>query len=649
MPSPSDAQQAGKPSPARSGRRNQVLVGVLVLVGLGAALSSYYGPPDATEQDRDQAERHDDSDQSLPNESNSGRPTDTTDSTELADAALGESERFAELCGAQLNKIRDVLESHAPDEPPPLSDIVLESLVCSPLRPADLEQAFADNVITVRRQRTDVVEVASTTNTATTAEGVATAADRLVARLEELAAPYRESLETHVKFKVISVERDHDSGRHVTEAIFQAAGVLSGRSVQQKALWTCTWAQTTPDAPPQLARIEVRGFEEVVATAPTGTLFADCTASVFQHDPWWSSQHSRGIDTFRESIQSQYGVYPFGHHGIAIGDINQDGLEDLYVCQPAGLPNRLYLQSADGTVRDISEQSGTDWLDRSRGALLIDLDEDGDCDLALVVGESLLLMENSGGPEPRFLQRAIYYPQGDPGSLAAADYDRDGDLDLFVVGYGKRFLSDGVSASPTPYHDANNGGPNALLRNNGDWQFEDVTESSGLNVNNRRWSLAASWEDFDDDGDQDLYVANDFGRNNLYRNDEGHFVDIAAEAGVEDIAAGMSVSWADYDQDGRMDLYVGNMFSSAGLRVARQDVFQADAANRERNEFVRHARGNSLFRNLGDGSFEDVSDDAAVTVGRWAWGSKFVDLNNDGFEDIVVANGFVTSYGIEDL
>jgi hypothetical protein len=144
-------------------------------------------------------------------------------------------------------------------------------------------------------------------------------------------------------------------------------------------------------------------------------------------------------------------------------------------------------------------------------------------------------------------------------------------------------------------------------------------------------------------------VANDYGRNNLYRNDEGDFTDVASQAGVEDMAAGMSVSWGDVDNDGWMDLYVSNMFSSAGNRVSYQRKFQPRADAATRVALQRHARGNSLFAGDRSGNFRDISEAAGVTMGRWAWGSTLADLNNDGLQDIVVANGFLTQEFPDDL
>ena len=238
--------------------------------------------------------------------------------------------------------------------------------------------------------------------------------------------------------------------------------------------------------------------------------------------------------------------------------------------------------------------------------------------------------------------------------MAAADYDNDGDLDIYVTAYGRgRDAASGAqgfeATSPIPYNDANNGGRNILLANHGKFRFADVTEAAGLDENNSRWSFAAAWEDYDQDGDADLYVVNDFGRNCLYRNDGGKFRDIAAEAGVEDMAGGMSAAWGDANGDGKMDIYVGNMYSAAGNRVTYQRKFDASRKAADTPAMQRMARGNSLFEQEEEGSFADASDMAEVTMGRWAWSSGFADLNNDGWEDLVVANGYLSNPKTDDL
>ena len=111
----------------------------------------------------------------------------------------------------------------------------------------------------------------------------------------------------------------------------------------------------------------------------------------------------------------------------------------------------------------------------------------------------------------------------------------------------------------------------------------------------------------------------------------------------------MGASWADFNQDGWMDLYVSNMYSSAGGRVTYQRNFATGGVGDVAAEAQYSARGNTLFENQGDGTFRDVSVDAGVTMGRWSWGAEFVDLNNDGAEDIYVPNGFVTNHITKDL
>jgi hypothetical protein len=188
-----------------------------------------------------------------------------------------------------------------------------------------------------------------------------------------------------------------------------------------------------------------------------------------------------------------------------------------------------------------------------------------------------------------------------------------------------------------------------LFRNDGDWTFIDATEETGLDAGNGRWSLAAAWEDYDNDGDSDLYVVNDFGHNNLYRNDRGRFTEVADMAGVVDANQGMSVTWADYNNDGWMDVYVSNMFSAAGNRVTRQPSFMPNQSRDTTGLFQQLAKGNTLLENLGDGTYRDVSLDTGVTMGRWAWASLFADVNNDGWEDLLVTNGYLTQESSDDL
>ena len=119
-----------------------------------------------------------------------------------------------------------------------------------------------------------------------------------------------------------------------------------------------------------------------------------------------------------------------------------------------------------------------------------------------------------------------------------------------------------------------------------------------MNADNDRYSFACAWGDYNSDGGPDLYVANDFGRNNLYRNNgDGKFTVVSAEAGVEEVGAGMSASWFDFDNDGKQDVYVSNMWASAGIRVSEQKRFHEKDPETIRALYRQHARGNSLYRN----------------------------------------------------
>ncbi|REJ70654.1 MAG: VCBS repeat-containing protein [Planctomycetota bacterium] len=553
-----------------------------------------------------------------------------------------DSEVFQDAATAQLKKLAYQMAATS-SSAARLADIADPSFRTSPLRPP-LVEVYRDQVLVVQRGATDS---ATNQKRADVAEPDVAGGDALHAAIENLVAPLRGGRAVRAKLKVVGVGLDQE--RAEARVLYQASAVHDTRRVQQRATWLCTW--TRPDsAEPRLQSIRVGDFEEVATQTGGAPLLADCTEAVFANVPAYREQLAHGVDHWRARQERVVAPYISGLKGLAVGDVNGDGRDDLYICQGTGLPNRLLVQEADGTLRDISAAAGVDWRDTTNAALLVDLDNDGDQDLLVGTALAVLVHRNDGGE--RFALVAELPVTTLVTGMAAADYDGDRLVDIYVLGRtGEDDDSSSVLGVPIPYHDANNGGRNVLFRNRGELSFADVTESVGLEQNNRRFSWAAAWEDYDNDGDLDLYVANDFGRNNLYRYDATaqQFRDVAAEAGVEDIASGMSVAWTDYNDDGLMDLYVSNMFSGAGNRITYQRKFRPDADAETIGQIRRMARGNSLFENIGDGRFRDVSVESGLTMGRWAWGSKFVDLNNSGREDLVIANGFVTQPSADDL
>jgi len=428
-------------------------------------------------------------------------------------------------------------------------------------------------------------------------------------------------------------------GRFEAEVAVRSWAIGSTR-VQATIALTTEWTQSEGGA--RLARVEPRHASVV---ALESALVVDATAGALAREAWFAGDFLLGADA-RHGRRDRLGLDPFlGMHGLAIGDVDGDGLEDLYVCQSSGLPNRLLRHAADGTARDTALEAGVAFLDGTSAAFFADLDGDGDEDLGVATGNTLLLAWNDGQgrfPEGSLLRAAdaaeIY-------SVAAGDVDLDGDLDLYACRYAEGGV---IGGAPAPYHDARNGAANIFWRNEGARRFRECTAEVGLDQANDRFSLAAVFEDLDDDGDADLYVTNDFGRNNLYENVGGRFRDVAGVAGAEDVAASMGAAIADLDLDGDLDVYVTNMESAPGSRIARAERF-LDQRPAERPAYVRHARGNTLLRGLGALRFADQIESSGARRGGWAWGSTLADWNSDGLPDVFVPNGFVSGARPDDL
>jgi Flp pilus assembly protein TadD len=391
----------------------------------------------------------------------------------------------------------------------------------------------------------------------------------------------------------------------------------------------------------------LRSFREVGESLARSSepLFRDETASCFGGAASFRDQLAHGIPYWRARLDLACGIDIYGQNGIAAGDIDNDGWDEVYVCQPGGLPNRLYKRGADGAFDDITEKAGVGLLDDASAALFADFRNCGLQDLIVLGTAGPLYFVNEGAGVFRLREDAFRFASPARGAftgMAAADYDGDGRLDLYLCSY-IYFQSEDQYSYPSPYHDSRNGPPNFLFRNSlgadGSGFFEDVTAAVGLDENNDRYSFAPAWCDYDFDGLPELYVANDFGRNNLYKLDGKRFRDIAAEAGVEDLGPGMSAAWFDAHGDGRPDLYVTNMWTAAGRRVTHDPEFAPVAEGGLAEQYRRHTKGNSLYRNRGDGTFEETDQ---AQMGRWSWSGDGLDFDLDGRPEILIAAGMLT-------
>ena len=357
---------------------------------------------------------------------------------------------------------------------------------------------------------------------------------------------------------------------------------------------------------------------------------------------------------------------------MSVVDINGDGFDDFYLMARWG-KNQLFVNRGDGTFQDRAAEFGLDIDGRTSSAIFADFDNDGDPDVFL--GRTLERSQFFVNQDGRFVE-AMGSVEEDAlpffvASVSATDYDGDGLLDVYFSTYAAasvrgqhhaselggtlgpddrtrieyyydNFLSaedaealETLKNAPEAYSVLNlPGPPNILLHNAGDGRFEAVDVSALRSFQN---SYQSTWADFDGDGDQDVYIANDFAPNRLMRNDgEGRFVDVTAETGTADIGFGMGASWADYDEDGSQDLYVSNMYRKAGKRITSQ-LPNID------ERFTKMTSGNSLFHNR-SGTFDKVSGLAApalmVENAGWAWGVQFLDVNNDGALDIYSLSGY---------
>ncbi len=315
---------------------------------------------------------------------------------------------------------------------------------------------------------------------------------------------------------------------------------------------------------------------------------------------------------------------------VSVTDVNGDGYPDLYFTNSRfGHHNALYLNHGDGTFRDVTAEAGVADLNRagegvSMGAVWGDFDNDGHEDLFVYKWGYLQLFRNLGdGTFQDVTEEAGLRHWMNANGAVWVDFDRDGHLDLYVAGYFRSDVNFWDLRDTRIMHDSfefsRNGGKNRLFRNRGDGTFEDITDRMG--VGSTRWTLAVAAADFDGDGWPDLYLANDYGPEELYLNREGRGFELVPAGLADDSKSGMSVSLGDVLNRGRHDVFVTNI-------SARGYLFQGN--NLRLNFFPERER------------FSEVARGVVADAG-WGWGAQFGDLDNDGWPDLFVTNGFISA------
>jgi hypothetical protein len=351
----------------------------------------------------------------------------------------------------------------------------------------------------------------------------------------------------------------------------------------------------------------------------------------------------------KNSVSPQRYTFETMTGGVAVFDYNNDGLLDIFFTNGAAIPsleksdpsysNRLFRNNGDGTFTDVTEKAGLAGVGYSMGVAAGDYDNDGFVDLYVTgVNRNQLFHNNGNGTFTDVTAKAgvggFVTTFGKAWSVAAGwfDYNNDGLLDLFVVNYlnyniktATHCVQQGLPAYCSPVDFL--GTPNILYRNNGDGTFTDVSQQSHVAQYVGK-GMGVAFADYDNDGFTDIFVSNDTFENYLlHNNGDGTFTNVAILAGVAYNAygsaiAGMGADFRDVDNDGKPDIFETAMFRE----------------------------GFPLYKNSGDGQFQDVSSTAGLSVltsRSTAWGTGIFDFDNDGNKDLFTANADILDNSME--
>ncbi len=368
------------------------------------------------------------------------------------------------------------------------------------------------------------------------------------------------------------------------------------------------------------------------------------------------------VNVIEENEQANFYTdqYFYNGGGVAIGDLNNDGLPDI--CFTGNMvPNSIFINNGNMEFKDISSLANIDPRDGwTTGVSMIDINNDGFLDIYICRGGTLdkteetrtnLLYINNG--DLTFSEKAADYGLADPAySIQAAflDYDLDGDVDMYLANRPKSFVLDyedrKIKAENPSDHERDK-----LYRNNGDLTFTDVSKEAG--IINFGHGLGVAVGDLNSDGLPDIYVANDYQEPDYYyvNNGDGTFTESIKKFFPHLANFAMGSDIADFNNDGFLDIIVVDMTAEDNFR---QKTLMAGMNPERFWSFIRlgshfQYMRNALQLNHGNGYFAEIGQLAGVMYTDWSWSTLLADLDNDGFKDLIVTNGYLNDVRDKDF
>ena len=319
--------------------------------------------------------------------------------------------------------------------------------------------------------------------------------------------------------------------------------------------------------------------------------------------------------------------------GIAVGDYDRDGKPDIYLTDSGeNSKNKLYHNLGGGKFEEVGEKLGVADLNKdstgtSMGALWGDFDNDGYEDLLVYKWGRPELLHNDGGQKFTSVTETANLPKWMNANTAALlDFDNDGKLDILLCGYFDESLDmwhlKDTAIMPDSLQFATNGTSRHLLKGDGTGKFADVTAQVGMDT--KAWTLAIGATDLNGDGFPEIVLANDYGKAEMWVNEGGKRFTDAARSNVVGARprAGMNIAFGDVLNDGRLAIYRTNITESEGNLIQNNDLWIPDK--------------------IGSLNYVDQAGEMGVGDGGWSFGAQFADLNNDGFQDLYLVNGYIS-------